>query len=90
MPEERVSKIIFYRRPEEKTGRRRPRKRWLDDIEDLRRMEVKRWRGQAQNREDWTEVVLVARVDPTWAVMLKMTILMKLPVCLQNFLCYTK
>jgi hypothetical protein len=43
-----------------KTGR--PRKRWLDDIEeDLRLMEVKRWRKKATEREVWAKIVWEAK-----------------------------
>jgi hypothetical protein len=39
-------------------GRRgKPRKRWLDDVEDdLRKMEVKRWRKNAMDRTEWRKI----------------------------------
>jgi hypothetical protein len=46
-------------------GRRRgkPRKRWLDDVEDdLRNMEVKRWRKKAMDRTEWRKICEAAKV----------------------------
>jgi hypothetical protein len=47
------------------SGRRktaRPRKRWLDDIEeDLRLMKAKRWRNKTTEREVWAKVVWEAK-----------------------------
>jgi hypothetical protein len=43
-----------------KTGR--PRKRWLDDIEEaLRLMKVKRWRNKATEGEAWAKIVWEAK-----------------------------
>jgi hypothetical protein len=43
-----------------KTGR--PRKRWLDDIEqDLRLMKVKRWSKKVTEREVWTKIIWEAK-----------------------------
>jgi hypothetical protein len=37
--------------------RRKPRKRWLDDVEaDLRKMKVKRWRRKAMDRTEWKKI----------------------------------
>jgi hypothetical protein len=53
-------KRIFEGHPGGMTGR--PRKRWLDDIEeDLRLMEVKRWRKKATKREVWAKFVWEAK-----------------------------
>jgi hypothetical protein len=51
-------------------GRRRigrPRKRWLDDLEeDLRKLGVKGWRRKSEGREEWRHVVKKAEaVAPT-------------------------
>jgi hypothetical protein len=68
MEENRMVKRVF----EGHSGRRRktvrPRKRWLDDIEeDFRLMKVKRWRKKATKREVWAKIVREAKVLP-WAV----------------------
>jgi hypothetical protein len=44
-------------------GRRgKPRKRWLDDVEDdLRKMEVK-WRKKAMDRTEWRKICEAAKV----------------------------
>jgi hypothetical protein len=68
MEEIRMVKRVF----EGNTGGRRkidrPRKRWLDDIEeDLTLMKVKRWRKEATEREVWAKIVWEAKVLP-WAV----------------------
>jgi hypothetical protein len=62
MAEDRVVKKVF----KGKTGRRRlqgrPRKRWLDDVEeDLRKMGVRRWRSRVENREEWAVIVPEAK-----------------------------
>ena len=48
------------------SGRRRPgrpRRRWLDDVEDdLRVLGVKAWRRRALDRDDWKDVVEQAKV----------------------------
>jgi hypothetical protein len=50
MNETRTVKKIF----EEKLGGRRPRLRWIDDVEDnLRNMGIKRWRIKALDRVEW-------------------------------------
>jgi hypothetical protein len=56
MDENRMVKRVFEGNPggRRKTGR--PRKRWLDDIEeDLRLMKVKRMRKKATERKVWAK-----------------------------------
>jgi hypothetical protein len=58
MEENRLVKRVFEEHPggRRKTGR--PRKRWLDNIEeDLRLMNLKRWRKKATEREVWAKIV---------------------------------
>jgi hypothetical protein len=56
---------IFEGKPE---GTRRiegPRLRWLEDIKnDLREIEVKRWRQTAANRAEWASVIKDAVSGP--------------------------
>jgi hypothetical protein len=41
-----------------KRWNRRPRMRWLDDVEsDLKKMEVKGWKEKMRDREQWRLVV---------------------------------
>jgi hypothetical protein len=51
MEEDRMVKRIFEGHPGGRRKTDRPRKRWLDDVEeDLRSMKVKRWRIRATER----------------------------------------
>ena len=36
--------------------------RWLDGVEDLRQLKVKRWRQKALNREEWAVVIKEAKI----------------------------
>lgn len=63
MEKNRAARQVFYRHPEgRRRPRRRPRKRWLDEVEeDLRQMQVRGWRRLALDHEAWTEVIEKAR-----------------------------
>jgi hypothetical protein len=44
---------------------RRPRKRWLQDVEeDLRVMQVGRWWEKVQSKEEWRCIVREAKAHP--------------------------
>ncbi|KAJ4430204.1 hypothetical protein ANN_22414 [Periplaneta americana] len=54
MPEGRLSKWALYGHPGGLRKSGRPRLRWLQDVEDdLERVGCKRWRQQAQDRDEW-------------------------------------
>jgi hypothetical protein len=65
MDENRMPKKILHGRMEGKRKRGRPRKRWLQDLqEDLRVMHVGRWGEKVQNREEWGRIVKEAKAHP--------------------------
>jgi hypothetical protein len=48
-----------------KTRKGRPRTRWLDDVEsDLKKMEVKGWKEEMKDREQWRLVVEEFKAHP--------------------------
>jgi hypothetical protein len=49
-------------RPEGKRSIRRPRLRWLDDMNDLRNMVVSQWRNKAEDRREWAGMVREAKI----------------------------
>lgn len=62
LPETSTTKKIFTGGPGGRRRRGRPRKRWVDDLEDdLRKLGVRRWRMRAEEREDWRQICLQAR-----------------------------
>ena len=63
MPEERGVKKVYRQKPEGRRLPGRPRKRWLDCVEeDLKELGVRGWRRKALDREEWRSVVREAKV----------------------------
>lgn len=57
-----VIKIALNWKPEEKRPRGHPRKRWLDVVEkDLEDLGVQNWREIVQDRDTWSDLVMVAK-----------------------------
>lgn len=63
MPEERGVKKVYRQKPEGRRLPGRPRKRWLDCVEeDLKELGVRGWRRKGLDREEWRSVVQEAKV----------------------------
>ncbi|PSN46590.1 hypothetical protein C0J52_24400 [Blattella germanica] len=63
MSETRTTKTIFIGKLEGRRRRGRPRKRWIDDVEeDLRKMGVRCWRRKAEDRDEWRRVIEEVKV----------------------------
>jgi hypothetical protein len=58
--EETVRAVLEWR-PMGKRPRGRPRKRWLDTVEDLKKIGVREWRTSVSNREEWRQIVMAAK-----------------------------
>lgn len=60
--EEETIRAVMECKPERKRPRGRPRKRWLDLVEeDLKDLGVQEWREFVQDRERWRDVVMAAK-----------------------------
>ena len=58
-----LQKNIFIGKLEGRRRRGRPRKRWIDDVEeDLRKMGVRCWRRKAEDRDEWRRIIKEAKV----------------------------
>jgi hypothetical protein len=54
--------MVFSAKPEGRRGVRRPRMRWLHDVEaDIKVLDVKRWRIKAQDRKELSAIVREAK-----------------------------
>jgi hypothetical protein len=42
----------------------RPRLRWMDHVEDLKRMTITGWRGKAEDRDEWSKTVEQTKTHP--------------------------
>jgi len=60
--EEETIRAVIEWQPEVKRPQGRPRKRWLDIIEEvLKTVGVKEWKEIIQEREKWRDIVLAAK-----------------------------
>jgi len=58
MEEDRMSKTFFTQNLEGMRRRRRPRKRWEEEVErDLQVLGVRRWRELVADRKKWKDIV---------------------------------
>jgi hypothetical protein len=54
--------VVFNTKPEGRCGVRRPRMRWLDDVEvDIKVLGIKSWRIKAQDRKDCPAILREAK-----------------------------
>jgi hypothetical protein len=62
MAEDRTPKKIFTQELEGTRRRRRPRKRWKEEVErDLQALGVRRWRELVTDRKKWRDIVRQAK-----------------------------
>jgi hypothetical protein len=60
--EDDINRVILEWKPTGKRPRGRPRKRWLDGVEeDLHRMGVQNWKELAQDRDKWSDLVMAVK-----------------------------
>jgi hypothetical protein len=63
MNNERMPKRIMTTKTEGTRKRGRPRKRWIDEVEeDLKIMGIINWHAVAKDRQEWRKIVLEAKV----------------------------
>jgi hypothetical protein len=63
MSDDRSTKKLYSNKPEGLKLVGKPRKRWLDEVEqNLKQMGVRGWRRRAQNREEWRSILKEAKV----------------------------
>jgi len=64
MDETRTSKRVFEWKPIDSRIRGRPRKRWIEDIEeDIQGMGVRGWRKLCKERAEWKKITEKAKTD---------------------------
>jgi len=62
MEEDRMPKKIFIQEMEGTRRRRRPRKRWTEEVQrDLQMLGVRRWRELVADRKKWKDIVRQAK-----------------------------
>jgi len=59
--ENEIARAALEWKPQGKRPRGRPKRRWIDVVEDLRILGVKDWRETAQDRDRWRSVVMAAK-----------------------------
>jgi hypothetical protein len=65
MDEERMSRTLLHGKMEARRRHGRPRKRWLQDLEeDLGVTQVGRWWEKVQSKEEWRRIVGEAKAHP--------------------------
>jgi hypothetical protein len=63
MSDDRSTNKLYSNKPEGLRLVGRPRKRWLDEVEqDLKQMGVRGWRRRAQKRDEWRSILKEAKV----------------------------
>jgi hypothetical protein len=62
MDEERMSRKLLNEKMEGRRRRGRPRKRWLQDLEED--MRVRRWWEKVQSKDEWRRIVREAKAHP--------------------------
>jgi hypothetical protein len=61
--DDRSTEKLYSNKPEGLRLVRRPRKRWLDEVEqNLKQMAVRGWRRRTKNRDEWRSIVKEAKV----------------------------
>jgi hypothetical protein len=61
MDEKRIPKRVFKWKPTGRRIRGRPRKRWVEDIEDIQTLGVKGWRKLSKERMEWRRIIKKAK-----------------------------
>jgi hypothetical protein len=63
MEESRIPFKLIHSDPEGRRRTGRPRKRWVEDVEeDLRKMGVRGWRRTAKEKNEWADVIKEVKV----------------------------
>jgi hypothetical protein len=61
--ESRIPIKLIHSNPEGQQRTGRPRKWWVEDVEeDLRKMGIRGWRRKAKEKKEWADVIKEAKV----------------------------
>ena len=63
MDEKRMPKRVLEWKPTGRRIRGRPRKRWIEDIEDIQSMGIRGWRKLSKERTEWKGITEKAKTD---------------------------